>query len=704
MDAREDMDPVVILGSSSVAVGPGQEHRLPVRVRNQGRRVESYRVDVVGPPAAFAEIVPPVVSVLPGREAELDVIFRPPGGTATPTGTLPFAVRATSEVDASSSAVAEGQLELAGVAGLQAWAPETTQSGRWSERFHIEFANGGNAAVRLALTAHDPTSVMRMQLNPDVVNLVPGGRTTVELKVKTRAPFLRGSTVIRSLQVSSQTYAFGAERPVPGGPPPQDDPNHRTFQLTFQQQPILPKFAIPLIVLAVVALIAFAVLKLRSDERPQLTLAAPVAPAVVRATSGGPDSILLAWRRVANAEGYRVAQTKVNGTEDQKVLEEMLPPDVDSTRVEELDPDTEYCFAVRAVGTNELMSTAKEACESTSGETELPAPTEVNADPSGGDRYMVTWNYDGPSEGVTFAIFVNGTPQGGPYPVSGVEIEIAADTEERQVEIAVQAQREDGEPSALSAGHELVISAEAPASTEAAPSTSVAGPPTTPAAEATTAPTTGDSTTSTAPTTSTSIPDAVSALQNLDSKTVAMLSPVFTAAEGGLPLDVQKAELADKYSVRVNRIRTFTNRDTVAFTPEGTPLLDFAEADAGRRFLYVARASRAAAQSVCDIDTTNTCRVLRLIGAANASEGTPIAVLDVASEAATPEGDALLDGQRDLLDTQAVHVVDGAAYEQFQTDRPVIYVRGFDSEEQATAFCTTNELPPEGCIVQVLSE
>src|SRR5262249_41496267 len=137
------MDPVVILSTDVVSVGPGQEQRVPVRVRNQGRRVESYRVDVVGAPAGFAEVVPPLASVLPGREAELDVIFRPPGGATTPTGSLGFAVRATSQVDASSSAAAEGRLELAGVAGLQAWAQETTRTGRWSTKYHLEFANQG---------------------------------------------------------------------------------------------------------------------------------------------------------------------------------------------------------------------------------------------------------------------------------------------------------------------------------------------------------------------------------------------------------------------------------------------------------------------------------------------------------------------------------------------------------------------------------
>ena len=152
------MDPVVILGTDPCRSGPGQEQRLPVRVRNQGRRVESYRVDVVGAPAPFAEVVPPIVSVLPGREAEVDVIVpaarrrrrRRPARS-------PFAVRATSEVDASSSAVAEGRLELAGVAGLQAWAPETTRS-----RAVVGDATTSSSPTRATprrasrSTAHDP--------------------------------------------------------------------------------------------------------------------------------------------------------------------------------------------------------------------------------------------------------------------------------------------------------------------------------------------------------------------------------------------------------------------------------------------------------------------------------------------------------------------------------------------------------------------
>ncbi len=83
------MDPVVILANDTVSAGPGAEARLLVRVRNQGRRVESYAIEVVGAPASFAVVEPANVSVLPGKEAEVTITFRPPVGASTPTGTLP---------------------------------------------------------------------------------------------------------------------------------------------------------------------------------------------------------------------------------------------------------------------------------------------------------------------------------------------------------------------------------------------------------------------------------------------------------------------------------------------------------------------------------------------------------------------------------------------------------------------------------------
>ena len=405
------MDPVVILGTDVVSVGPGQEQRIPVRVRNQGRRVESYRVDVVGVPAQFAEVVPPQVSVLPGREAEVDVVFRPPGGASTPTGTLPFAVRATSQVDASSSAVAEARLELAGVAGLQAWARETSGSGRWSAHYHLEFANQGNAAVRLAVSARDPAAATRVKVEPDVVDLTAGGRAIAEVEVKARHPFLRGSVQNRTLQADCQTFAFGTERPVMGGVPPVDDPNHRTFQLTFQQKPILPRFLLPLLALAVVAGLAFAVLSLRKTTGVSLDVTNPLAPGLVSATAGGPNAMLIGWQAVPNAEGYEVRQASINDQPAEKIIAPTLPADQLTFPVAELQPGTKYCYVVRALGPDGHDSGFSElVCQATSAPTSLSIPRDVSVVPAGGDNYTVSWTYDGPaSQDLMFSVLVGGT-------------------------------------------------------------------------------------------------------------------------------------------------------------------------------------------------------------------------------------------------------------------------------------------------------
>jgi hypothetical protein len=697
------MDPVVILGRESVTVGPGQEGRLPVRIRNQGRRVESYRVEVVGAPSAFAQVEPSVVSVLPGREVALDVIFRPPGGSATPTGTLPFAVRATSEVDSSSSAATEARLELVGVAGMQAWAPETTRWGRWSAHFNIEFDNQGNAATRLALTAHDPTGTVRLQLDPEDVDLVPGGRATAELTAKTRSPFLRGSPVARNLQVTSQTFAFGVPRPEPGGPPPQDDPNYRTFQLTFQQKPILPKLAIPLMLLAVVAVIAFAVWKLRGDERPQLELAAPLTPSGLQATSGGPNAILLAWRPVANAEGYEVVRTSVDGVANEQTLAEALPADQHTYEVPDLEVDTEYCFVLSALGPKESPPTAEE-CATTSSPTRLQRPTGVNAVHQTGSEYRVTWDYPPRPRGVEFVIFVDGNAASGPSPIRSVVIPIESEDVARTVSVVVQAVLDD-DKSPLSDEFPLEVPAISPETTAPAPSTSAGAAPTTQAPATTQGsvveppPTTATETTSTPSTTSETTPLVVDELQNPPPTLVAMLRAL-QPQPAGSTLEAQLADVAATYELPVERLRTFSNRDTLAEPIAGETPLDFADAPAAQRFVYVRPRNEANAQLLCQKDPAN-CIVVRVVGAAAQSEGTTIAILPEGSDITTISSlDTLLDERRETLGTTSINVLDGREYDL--SGGPVIYARGFDSEASAIEFCETTGLSEDQCLVQPL--
>src|SRR6187431_2935503 len=104
-------DPIIRLEDSAPTVEPGGQATTVVTVRNLGTIVEGFRLDPLGEGVAeWTSISPPEIQVFPEQEATAVVVFAPPQGTHS--GTFPFAVRAESVVDASTSALAEGDLEI----------------------------------------------------------------------------------------------------------------------------------------------------------------------------------------------------------------------------------------------------------------------------------------------------------------------------------------------------------------------------------------------------------------------------------------------------------------------------------------------------------------------------------------------------------------------------------------------------------------
>ena len=74
-------------------------------------------------------MTPAEVQVYPEQEATAVVVFSPPAGNTTRSGSFPFAVRAESVVDPDVSAVAEGDLEIGRVFGLQTKITPVTSLG-----------------------------------------------------------------------------------------------------------------------------------------------------------------------------------------------------------------------------------------------------------------------------------------------------------------------------------------------------------------------------------------------------------------------------------------------------------------------------------------------------------------------------------------------------------------------------------------------
>jgi hypothetical protein len=687
------MDPVVILSATSVAAAPGGEARLPVRIRNQGRRVESYRVEVVGTPAAFTTVEPASASVLPGKEAEVVITFRPPVGAQTPTGTLPFGVRAVSEVGSSASAVAEGNLDIAGVAGLSAWADTTTASGRWSGKFRLSFSNQGNAPVRLAVTAHDPAAALKLSVHDDVVNVLPGAQQQVTIRAKARQPFLRGSPTNRTITAACQDFAFGAERPIPGQAPPKDDPHHRTFQLNFQQKPVLSKGLVLAAGLVLALVVALVVLQFRggSDE-VALGLAIPEAPTTFTAEAVDSTTIALRWTAVPNATGYDIRRTTEAGEASGPAIDTVEAGTTTYT-VDGLGPEEPHCFAVQAkgpegVGNSQLSDTQ---CATTAAAPQLLAPLNFVATPVSGPTVDLRWEYpEADLSGITFSVFVNNEPVAEGIAGLFTTIDVTQRDVTSEATLFVKAARDDLVSDASNA-QVVTIPALGSATTTipggsetpTVPGGGSGGPTTTTAQTAPT--TTTGSTTTTTPT------PAQGELQDLAPTWAAVLGAL-VPPPAGVGEDAQRARLAEQFNAEPGQILTFSNRDTLVTDAGGAAVPTFADASPAETFFYIAANDEPTAQFICANDVR--CHAVHLSGAPRASEGLPVLVIERLDRAAAlADVDARIGEARDGLDDQAVHVLDGATRSQFDANQLVVFADGFTTEQAVTDFCVAHGLP-----------
>ena len=177
--ARDLPDPLVVLSGTAVPVAPGGQATVQVTVTNRCSIVEGYRLDVLGDGVAeWARVDPGEVSMMPKQETTASVVFSPPAGPAAPGGSYPFCVRAQSLNDADSSAVAEGEVQVGTIAGLQAKLVPLTSSGRWRGRHSLHISNWGNAPARLRLKATDPDDALGIMSRPNLLD-VPVGVTVV---------------------------------------------------------------------------------------------------------------------------------------------------------------------------------------------------------------------------------------------------------------------------------------------------------------------------------------------------------------------------------------------------------------------------------------------------------------------------------------------------------------------------------------------
>ena len=371
-------DPVLRLDNARVAVQPDGQAQVGLTLTSTSAIVEGFALSVLGPEAsAWAEVVPPTVNVFPGEEATAVVVFSPPGGAAAASGTFPFGVLARSTESADVSAVAEGDVELGAVSGLQAKIIPVTSAGRWRGRHVLQLSNWGNSPAHLRLVASDPDAALGFYLRPDTVELPIGASTSVRLQVRTRKPFLRGTPTRLPFQVVGEPV--GAS-PGPTSTTPYGDPSRPVVDAALNQKPILSRSVVTLTTLALVLAVAGGVYAFTRPDAAPTSLAGlgpPPKPEEFAVAGVDPGGIRLRWEPVDQIDGYELLHT--DPRDEGTVLKvEKVDGSQNSTLVPGLAPDTQACFKLRALRDDLRGPLAGPVCQRTA-----LAPASPSASPTG---------------------------------------------------------------------------------------------------------------------------------------------------------------------------------------------------------------------------------------------------------------------------------------------------------------------------------
>ncbi len=203
---------VAVLSSTEVAVEPGGEATIEVRVRNLGSVVDKFVLGLEGSPAGWSVIEPATLPMFPSSEGTASLTFRPPRSWQVPAGPTRFRLRVSSSAQPGTFTMADGVVVVGAFSSLSGRVvPQTSRhSGGAEHRVMVE--NAGNQPVSLTFDARDPDEVLHLGIDPTFVTVDPGATATVVLRVRALRPL--GGSVAQPRPFTVTATAHGGE-PLP---------------------------------------------------------------------------------------------------------------------------------------------------------------------------------------------------------------------------------------------------------------------------------------------------------------------------------------------------------------------------------------------------------------------------------------------------------------------------------------------------------
>ncbi len=232
------------MSTTELTVAPGAETRTTLRVRNTGGVVDQFDLIVLGGAAGWGSVEPPSLSLFPGAEQTVDVVFRPAKISSITAGRTTFAVKAASREDVEGSSVEEGVIDVLAFDDRTAELIPRTSKGKRSAAHDLAVDNRGNAPINVGFAGLDPEGTLLFEFEPPHLSVEPGTAQFAKVKVKPARYFWRGPNKTLPFTVSA------------------DEEGHAPLMVdgTMVQLPMLPKWFWKAVLAALAVLLLLVIL------------------------------------------------------------------------------------------------------------------------------------------------------------------------------------------------------------------------------------------------------------------------------------------------------------------------------------------------------------------------------------------------------------------------------------------------------------
>ncbi|MFG2999119.1 hypothetical protein [Streptomyces sp. NPDC048340] len=321
-------------------ITPGEALTAHLRVWNESRIVDAYRLRLVGAPVWWPDAEPDLgqLSVYPGNHEKINIPISLPRDSALAPGPLTFAVRVASVEDPAAVAVPEAEIQVGEFHDAEIEPDRLRVGGAlWSSNL-VVVENTGNATatVRLRVAPEAKDAPLKVSLRRSRLVLKPGEQARVSLLTRVLNPMFTGTAANWPVVIHVE----------------QEHAEEGSASFTHRQRPLLPKPVLKALIAVVTALVAFAVLWISpvGGKKPKAETESAKGPSQVEAVQEEQKKEADAKKQEEEKAEKEKKDQDSAGAPKKKPFQESLVADTKTGRpIAEYTIPKDYRLAVKSV-------------------------------------------------------------------------------------------------------------------------------------------------------------------------------------------------------------------------------------------------------------------------------------------------------------------------------------------------------------------